>query len=54
MSEPIQDAGAAEVRAASDAERARIWAAMVAEFGSEEASRRWLAIFAATDAPRTG
>jgi hypothetical protein len=26
----------------------------VEKFGSSEASRRWLSIFAATDAPRTG
>lgn len=45
---------AAAVRAASDEERARLWRELVAEAGPEEASRQWLAIFAATDAPRTG
>jgi len=50
----MDDVDAAAVRAASDDERARIWAAWVAEFGSETASRRWLAIFGATDAPKTG
>ncbi|MDO8392043.1 MAG: hypothetical protein Q7V57_16325 [Actinomycetota bacterium] len=45
---------AAIVRAADDASRARIWAELVTEVGSTEASRQWLAIFAATDAPRTG
>lgn len=50
----MDDVDAAAVRAADDAGRARIWAAWVAELGEPEASRRWLAIFAATDAPRTG
>jgi len=44
----------ASVRAADDVGRARIWADLVAECGGAEASRQWLAIFAATDAPRTG
>jgi len=42
------------VRSANEAERRRIWAAWVAKFGAAEASRLWLAIFAATDAPKTG
>lgn len=50
----MDDVDAEAVRAMSDTERARIWAAWVAAFGSQEASRRWLAIFAATDAPKTG
>ena len=50
----VDDVDGAAVRAADDTERARIWAAWVAEFGQQEASRRWLAIFAATDAPTTG
>ena len=50
----MDDPDAIEVRAADDADRSRIWADLVAEFGSAEASRRWLAIFAATDAPKTG
>lgn len=54
MDDPSQDADAAAVRASSDAERARLWAQLVEEHGREEASRQWLAIFAATDAPRTG
>ena len=45
---------AEDVRAADEADRSRIWADLVTEFGRTEASRRWLAIFAATDAPRTG
>lgn len=45
---------AAAVRAASEVDRSRIWHDMVAELGPDEASRRWLAIFAETDAPRTG
>ena len=44
----------ASVRAADDVGRARIWADLVSECGGAEASRQWLAIFAATDAPRTG
>ena len=50
----MDDVDAAAVRAADDDERARIWVRWVAEFGQAEASRRWLAIFAATDAPKTG
>ncbi len=50
----MDDVDAMAVRAADDTERARIWAAWVAELGQAEASRRWLAIFAATDAPKTG
>ena len=50
----MDDISAADVRAADDADRSRIWADFVTEFGRTEASRRWLAIFAATDAPRTG
>lgn len=48
------DIVAEDVRAASGAVRSRVWAEWVNEFGRTEASRRWLAIFAATDAPRTG
>lgn len=54
MHEPMDGLDAAEVRATDEAGRARIWTDLVAKFGSPEASRRWLAIFAATDAPRTG
>ena len=50
----MDDPDAVDVRAADDAHRVRIWTDLVAEFGRDEASRRWLAIFAATDAPRTG
>lgn len=42
------------VRSADEEERRLIWATWVNKFGSAEASRLWLAIFAATDAPRTG
>lgn len=42
------------VRSADEIDRARIWADWVNEVGPAEASRRWLSIFAATDAPRTG
>jgi hypothetical protein len=42
------------VRSADEDERRRIWADWVKEFGASEASRLWLAIFAATDAPKTG
>jgi type IV secretory pathway VirD2 relaxase len=52
--EGTDEVSAEVVRAADEAERARIWADLVDEFGSTEASRRWMAIFAATDAPRTG
>jgi hypothetical protein len=31
-----------------------IWSDLVTECGRTDASRGWLAIFAATDAPRTG
>jgi hypothetical protein len=48
------DLDAVAVREADEAERAHIWADLVNEFGRTEASRRWLAIFAATDAARTG
>ena len=50
----LVDVAAEDVRAADGAVRSRIWAEWVTEFGRAEASRRWLAIFAATDAPRTG
>ncbi len=50
----MDDVDSEKVRTASEAERARIWAEWVTEFGQYEASRRWLAIFAATDAPKTG
>jgi hypothetical protein len=42
------------VRSADEGERRRIWADWVEKFGAPEASRLWLAIFAATDAPKTG
>jgi|GEM_PF-6196755 hypothetical protein len=42
------------LRSANDYERELIWNEWVKKFGAEEASRRWLSIFAATDAPRTG
>jgi hypothetical protein len=45
---------AMDVRAANDADRSRIWADLVSEFGRTEASRRWLGIFGSTDASRTG
>lgn len=48
------DIAAEDVRAANGAVRKLVWAQWVTEFGCAEASRRWLAIFAATDAPRTG
>lgn len=48
------DIDADAVRSADEIGRLHIWAEWVATLGSEEASRRWLAIFAATDAPRTG
>ena len=54
MVDPMDGVDAAEVRAADETGRARIWTDLVAKFGRTEASRRWLAIFAATDAPRTG
>lgn len=50
----MADADGEAVRAADEAERSRIWAEWVAQFGPAEASRRWLSIFSATDAPRTG
>ncbi|MFM2078243.1 MAG: hypothetical protein RJA49_2133 [Actinomycetota bacterium] len=50
----MDDVDPEALRAADAAERASIWARWVSEFGSEEASRRWLAVFAATDAPKTG
>jgi hypothetical protein len=50
----MDDIDALEVRAADEAGRSRIWADWVMKFGRTEASRRWLTIFAATDAPRTG
>jgi hypothetical protein len=50
----MDDVDATAVRAADDAGRALIWDAWVATYGQPEASRRWLAIFAATDAPKTG
>jgi len=50
----MDDPDAVEVRAADDADRARIWAELVRDLGSAAASRKWLAIFAATDAPKTG
>lgn len=42
------------VRDADEETRSRIWAEWVSNLGYEEASRRWLSIFGATDAPRTG
>ena len=50
----LEDFDAEAVRSADEDDRARIWSDWVAEFGHAEASRRWLSIFAATDAPRTG
>lgn len=43
-----------EVRDADEVERSRIWKEWVEKLGAVEASRRWLSIFSATDAPRTG
>ena len=42
------------VRSENPAELKRLWSEWVAKMGTEEASRRWLAIFAATDASPTG
>jgi hypothetical protein len=42
------------VRSSDEAGRSRIWAELVAKIGPEEASRRWLEIFAASDASETG
>lgn len=50
----IDDLDPTVVRAADEADRSLIWADLVTKFGRTEASRVWLAIFAATDAPRTG
>jgi hypothetical protein len=50
----MDDIDAEELRSASEVERIRIWAEWVTKLGHEQASRRWLSIFAATDAPRTG
>ena len=52
--EPLGLSEEEAVRSASEEELSRIWATWVEKFGSSEASRRWLSIFAATDAPRTG
>jgi hypothetical protein len=52
--QPVDDMDPERIRAADPVARSRIWADLVAELGRTEASRRWLAIFAATDAPRTG
>jgi hypothetical protein len=54
VSPHTDDIDADAVRSASEVVRSHIWADWVAKFGPEEASRRWLEIFAATDAPRTG
>jgi hypothetical protein len=54
MIQQIEDFDADTVRSADETERARIWAMWVEQLGHAEASRRWLSIFAATDAPRTG
>jgi hypothetical protein len=50
----VDDPDADAVRAADATRRAQIWAGLVSTLGPDEASRRWLAIFSATDAPRTG
>jgi hypothetical protein len=42
------------VRDADEATRAKMWLEWVEKYGASEASRRWLEIFAAIDAPRTG
>ena len=51
---PMEALDAEAVRSADEGERRRIWAEWVENLGASEASRRWLAIFAATDAPKTG
>jgi hypothetical protein len=38
---------------AEESDRAVAWARLVAAFGAPEASRRWLAAFAASDAAET-
>lgn len=50
----MDDRDAERIRSADESDRSRIWAEWVATLGHEEASRRWLSIFAATEAPRTG
>ncbi len=52
--EPVEIIEEQSVRSADEEERCRIWATLVNKFGAAEASRLWLAIFAATDAPKTG
>lgn len=54
MVEQLDSSDEEDVRSASEEDLARIWKEWVARFGPTEASRRWLKIFAATDAPRTG
>lgn len=50
----MNDAEVEAVRNADEATLARLWSEWVNKVGRTEASRRWLAIFSATDAPRTG
>ncbi len=50
----MDDIDAERVRSADESDRSHIWSEWVSRFGHEEASRRWLSIFAATDAPKTG
>jgi hypothetical protein len=42
------------MRDSDESTRSHIWAEWVNNLGHSEASRRWLLIFGATDAPRTG
>lgn len=54
MTQEIDEETVEAVRDADETTRMKMWADWVKELGSTEASRRWLAIFAAIDAPRTG
>lgn len=42
------------IRNADEVTRARLWTEWVDKVGRTEASRLWLVIFSATDAPKTG
>lgn len=54
MTHEIDEDVVEAVRDADEETRAQMWADWVKKFGPTEASRRWLEIFAAIDAPRTG
>jgi hypothetical protein len=52
--EPDEEIDEDAIRSADSTELKQLWDEWMTRLGPEETSRRWLRIFSATDAPKTG